>query len=324
MNKARLTRLPVEVNVDTKRLNWLKVNIDAADNYNVRLLGCTKYQIEGGGYFTNSSYTDNQGQDKTTDGTTTVYFKVTTTAILWVYNIMDATFIRLAQTTNTKSKHLIYQLADVLENKTQLTQLELGVQGEAIKGNGNACKGNVGDMVFNTQKLYLSGCDKLSGSMDNVIINQCTENNLNVITMHGTNLTLHTESLEGKNSLGIVVSTSTYGDIKYFGDTRNRRLNTSTSSRANFTGSIENFVTRAIARGRTGQDDSFFFQINGGGWNNVTYNGVSVNALETEYMNEHPEHTGDLFVVFEWDAESNITYTFSTSNPSDPFIPLPD
>lgn len=324
MNKARLTRLPVEVNVDTKRLNWLKVNINAAGNYNVRLLGCTKYQIEGGGYFTDSSYSDNQGNSKTTNGTTAVYFKVTTTAILWVYNIMDATFIRLAQTTKTTSKHLIYQLADTLENKTQLTQLELGVKGEATKGDGNACTGNVEDMVFNTKELYLSGCDKLTGSMDDVIINQCTETNLNVIMMYGTNLTLHTESLEGKNSLGIYVSTATYGDIKYFGDTRNRRINVSSASRVNFFGSVENLVTRAIAAGRTGADDGFFFIISGSTWDNVTYNGVSISALAQEYLDDHPDYTGAIYVLFTWDNEGNITYTFDTVIPMDSFVPLPD
>lgn len=322
MNKARLTRLPVEVNVDTKRLNWLKVNIDVAGNYNVRMLGCTKYQIEGAGYFTGSSYSDNQGQDKTTAGTGTVYFKTTGSAILWIYNIMDATYIRLAQTAPENSKHLIFDLQDVLENKAQLDRLELGVQGEAVMGNGTACKGNVEEMVFNTKRLYLSGCNKLTGSMDGVIINQCTESNLTEVMMYGTYLTLQTESLEGKNSLGIYVSTSTYGDIKYFGDTRNRRINVSSASRANFFGSVEDLVTRAIAAGRTGEDDGFFFIISGSAWDNVTYNGVSISALAQEYLDANPGYTGAIYVLFTWDSEANITYTFDTVPPMDSFIPL--
>ena len=319
--------LKVEINNDNlPRINTLHMSITKEGDYYFTLPGVNKLEVIGNGYLIQG------GEDRgrvidTYDGTQFQVHCVEPLKLL-VTGMSDANgvFYIYDQHHTANNKYITFNLEEALQNSEQYESFRIGSLSPATMGKGCACTGDVTDMIFNAQSLYMGGCDKLRGSLNNVIKYQANEDNLQVVGFTGTKLKFNLSSLAGKYYLYIKpANDSTTGDVKYFGDTRNRYIDIAAKGSRNMTGTVEELVQRLIARNRTGDNDSVYFFIGSESiptrFTKVTYNNISLNQYYKDYIAQHPT-PNSLYMVFTWNALGDISYSITSTDPDTPYIPL--
>lgn len=314
--KCFVRTLKEEINNNNlPRIDTLHISITKAGEYTMHLPGIISLEVVGNGYLIQ------EGIDKGKiipeyDGENVTIHADAPLSLLAVGVSNAHGMFNVALDTDT-NKYISFDIAEVLQNTEQYNSLRIGrTSRDATMSQGSWCTGDVTDMAFNTYQLYMGGCSHLTGSMNNVIRNYATSDNLIVVNFSGTKLTFDLSYLIGKNNLYILPSNAyTSGDIKYYGDTRNRYIDIATKGSNNLTGTIEDLVDRLIAQGRTGENDIIYLLINSSRFKNVTYQDAPLPSYYTESENT-------TYMVFTWDSEARISYTLTTTNPNNPYIPI--
>lgn len=316
-------------NDNLPRIDTLHINIKKAGDYYFTLPGISSIELVGNG----TLLQDGTPQGKLIEDYDGTQFQVHALEPLKLLIIGvsggNGTFRLYDQNHTPSNKYVVFNLEEALQNTEQYNSFRIGSLSSATMGWGCGCTGDVTNMVFNAAELYMGGCDKLRGSLDNVVRDQATQENLVTIAFTGTKVAFNLSSLARKYYLYIKPSNAaTSGDVKYFGDTRNRYIEISKIGSNNMTGSIDGsngLIARLIARNRTGESDSVYFVVgyenSGDRFKNVTYLGKGLNQYYNEYVDEHPTPNW-VYMVFTWDSEGNISYNMTTVDPNTPSIPL--
>ena len=144
----------------------------------------------------------------------------------------------------------------------------------------------------------ISNANGISGTLDNYVKSgKCRTFACAALT---STVTLDLSSFEGQSQCDIIgLGDGTTGEIKWLADTKlTAALGTNgIYISRNITGSIEDFVTRAIANGKT----TGTLKINSAEiCIGITFQGVPVNTLA---------QVGHSNILFTWDSQGNITYT---------------
>lgn len=346
VTKCLVRSLYAEVdNPDLPRINSLKISLTNngesgnTGNFKFNLDGVSRLELEGNAYFTDSTFTDNNGKTQNQGGA--VYVHVTSgTASLFVMNMNTATgtfklyWYDSSLVPKTQLKYISYDIREVFQNDTSYSYVWIGGDGEAVSQAFVKCYGDISTVPCNAQALYLTDCINLSGDLGQVIAEQATESNLNTVTFSNCPVTLDLSSLNGKKYLYLkVAGRNVTGDIKYFADTRNEYIWLNLLSTREVTGTVEELVARAITNGKVGtyrseaqeKQYSFSFAIGSPSspnrYTNVTYNNKPLKEYYDEYISENPQETRVIYMKFTWDAQGEISYEIGTSEIISYFIP---
>ena len=168
---------------------------------------------------------------------------------------------------------------------------------------GAMISGDISDCVTDFGNLSIVNCDKLTGSLNDVVKSSTffKDNNNGSIMFGGTKLSMNLSALEGKTHLK-TFSPSAYvvGDIKYLGYTAETNIRFLPASAPNITGNVEEFVQIAISTGRS--------------TGSVTFNNANVKAFTSvKYQNtplsENANVPNKVGAVMSWDAQGNISWS---------------
>lgn len=296
MSKCLVTTLKGIVNDDSlRKFDVITIEIPTAGDYQFIINGCKG--ILTNGYFSDSNYSENLGTTAELAGN--VYIVASADCKLELYNysqIVDT--FSIWRSGNASNATIKCNLDEVFTNQAQLSEIRLGQPTSATSNTGSVCIGDIADIKPNVLTLNMGGC-QVSGTIDDVIRNYCTENNLTSLNIHATPITLHTEALAGKSYLTLLPSTSTRGNIKYYADIANTTLRWSNTSASYHTGSVEELIARAISIGSSKREMAFQQRANA---TRVTYNG---NPLTSYYDNSKT------YIKFTWDdLGQNVTISY--------------
>ena len=168
---------------------------------------------------------------------------------------------------------------------------------------GAIITGDISDCVTDFVNLSIVNCNRLTGSLDNVVKSSTffKDNNQGSIMFGGTNLSMNLSSLEGKTHLKTFSpNAKVLGDIKYLGYTAETNIRFIPAAAPNITGSVEEFVSIAISSGRT--------------TGSVTFNNANTKAFTSvKYQNtplsENVNVPDKVGAVMSWDAQGNISWS---------------
>lgn len=291
-------------NPNLKKFDTVTVRMRIPGNYTMDIPGC--YCRITGGYFSDSTYTlegDTEGYK-----TGTIYMVITGEATIELsdYSLASGTF-------KASGNRYVVDINDILSNtNTRLTSVLLGYDGTASSGNGATIKGDFSAATPYVQKLVVSGCTgAVRGfTIDDIIINYATEDNLTHLNIYATPITLHTEALAGKYYLTILPSNITKGEFKYFADVVNTTIQFSNTGWRFVTGSVEDYIHR-VFENEAELDPSIYparrsVKVRVRSTMNITLNGVPV----MQQITSDPLPT---YVTFSWgdnyliDGEITVT-----------------
>lgn len=330
-------RLKEEVDNDSlPRFNALNARItnSTGNPYLFRCEGVTNAEIIGDGYFTDSADTQNLGKKLTKDSNDRLYVHVVTAPIQVLLLDMDKANGTIQIGTRTSAglstnRYIEFDVAEAFQNNEPYDSVNFGPEGQTTRNNGVGCSGDITNLRVLAKSVYFTGCAEIYGNAITFIENNydADSNNLTLLNLYATaasNITFNTSCLQGKNKLYIVPPTGTNckGDIKWFGDTRCRNCNDSTSMSNTLTGSVNELVEHLAAQGRT---DYFYFALNSNRWQNVTYTYNDNGSLVTRtlrqiwelYKAENPE-ASQTFLKLTWSGTGDnlvISHEFVTSEP---------
>lgn len=120
-----------------------------------------------------------------------------------------------------------------------------------------------------------------------------------VAYIHDGDLSVNLSRLNGASNLKILTLPNIYGDFAYLGTTASDDLYFSPGTYAGVYGTIEGFVSKAIASGRTTGKVKLAFPES----YNITFEGIS--------LANNPNVVKGEFSYFSWDGSGNITWTNS-------------
>ena len=229
-------------NPNLKKYDTLIVRIREVGNRTAIIPGC--FCKLTGGYFSDSTYTEDNGTEGFKSGT--VYMVITSNDA----TIELSDYSMASGTIDFHNNKYVVDINDALSNTdTRLTAALFGYDGTSSSGNGAVLKGSLADIIPYTQKLVLSGCTGAvrGATIDDIIINYANENNLKQLNIHATPIRLHTEALAGKYYLEILPSNTIIGELKYFADVVTTTLQISNTGWKYLTGSVEDYVQRVFA-----------------------------------------------------------------------------
>ena len=227
-------------NPNLKKFDTVIVRMRMAGNYTMSIPGC--YCRITNGYFSDDTYTLEDGTEGYKSGTIYMVTTGEATIELSEYSSASGTF-------KASSSKYVVDINDILSNTdTRLTMVQLGYDGTSTSGNGAVIRGDFASVVPFVQKLVVSGCTgAVRGfTIDNMIINYATAENLTHLNIYATPITLHTEALEGKYYLTILPSNVTRGEFKYFADVVNTTIQFSNTGLRYVTGSVEDYIHRVF------------------------------------------------------------------------------
>ena len=304
--KCLVTRLNAVVDNDNlKKFDTLCVDISAPGNYSIKCTGGTG--VVSGGYFSDSTYTDNEGTTMELDGT--AYFTITESkGKLEIRNMSN-----LSGELVVANKYFTVKLEEVFQNVNKLSTIRLGNNTNSSGYTFTKLIGSFDDVAPNCNYLIMVGC-QTNGSVDNLIKNFATSDNLTRLWLFATKATLNMSSIEGKHNLAITLSDNTTGDIKYYADTTNTSLMATQTLAENLSGSIEDYIARTFENARNDsftKDRKLKIRMRTG-FTNVTVFGSSI---VNQYPDPSSPDASKDYIVFTWNADweshqNQITITF--------------
>ncbi|MBR0166135.1 MAG: hypothetical protein IJQ13_04575 [Prevotella sp.] len=291
--KCLVTRLNAVVDNDNlKKFDTLCVDISAPGNYSITCTGGTG--VVSGGYFSDSTYTDNDGTTMELGGN--VYFTITESkGKLEIRNMSN-----LSETLTINNRYFTVQLEEVFQNVNKLSTIRLG-NSTNTSGTFTKCLGNLDDVAPNCNHLTMVGC-QITCSADNLVKNYATSDNLTRLWLYATKATLNLSSLDGKHNLAIILPDNATGDIKYLADVTNTSLIATQTLAGNLSGSIEDYIARTFENARNDsftKDRKLRIRMRTG-FTNVTVFGSSI---VNQYPDPSSPDAAKDYIVFTWNAD---------------------
>ena len=248
MNECLVTKLKGTVdNDDLLKYGEFKFKFNA-DPGNVITISNVKtnsvYKIKGEGYFTDSTGVQNYGKEFTA-AAGEAYFIATGVGEVICQHKYDMNLFTVVRGTYGSTEMNVEDFSYSSNNITYLVIGNSKLRGQVTKLNGkvnNAFSAELFDDQENLASFVRTFLDATNTSETNHILQLKQDFNANI---NNVNLNM----FEGRIDLDVRVS-GAYGDFKYIGDTRATAWYTPMSTAPRITGSLEEFVQRAIASGR--------------------------------------------------------------------------
>lgn len=312
-NNCLITTLKKEVDNDSlRKVGEIKFHVNNLNNNVAGLyLNFTteteaSARIVGDCHFTNSSGSEDKGKTiSSSTGGLTMFFSAGE-ADVFVTRKYDFNGITIEWDVRTNGSRIELDFEELIYSN-KFVSLDFGVVDAPLTVYGDVTNSNA--KIYSLKYQYNN---TLKGSLDKIVKNSDPEHSPNPSAFTSANLyfantilSLDLSALAGKKFNVVAFSNYVTGDIKYIADTLDTNINISELAAPNITGTIENFVSRAIANGKTAGSMKFNYT-SPKNFTNVTYGGIALSSNSNV-----PTPTGSQQVSFSWDSQGNVTWSVS-------------
>lgn len=294
---GKLGEFHFQVNDINSNISAVYVKAPAGTPITARLVGTS--------HFTNSSGSEDKGTEISGTAGLTMYFAPGKADVFVScrYSFVD---FQIDWDFRTNGGRISIDINELTHSENGIS-LRFGAYREPIAVFGDIT--NIDAIINDFECKYNN---TLVGSLNKIISNSHPENASSsgvsgngILNFADSVLSFDLKYLEGKAFANVTFSDYSYGDLKYLADTNATNINITEVAAPNITGTIENFVARAIANGKTTGTMKFNY-CSPKKFTQVTFGGTALSSNSNV-----PTPAGSQQVSFTWDAQGNVTWSVS-------------